>query len=442
MPKNIDNLSQPLRTSVKLAYAGPAFVLSLLGIIFYAYLPKFYAESYGLNLAVIGYIILACRAFEAVSAPIIGYLSDRIKEGRRKSFMRLSFLPLAGSFYCLLNPLSFLPLEAVMIWFATFSFLFFLFLVLLAIPYEALGPELASDYDERTRLFTFREGAIILGALFAILLPEALKTASSDQKTVFQAIGIIYGLLLVAAVTNCLKWVPEKKLPEHKIPANPFFSGIREIMLNKNFFVLLSAYMVSVFGASLPATLIFFFVQDVLGSRLGGAYLLLYFVVGFMFVPVWGKLAIMFGKKKVWIWSMLISSGAFMFMLILKQGDESVYALLVAVSAIGLGGTQLIPPSMQADIIDTDEKKYGSRREGQFAGLWTITKKSAAAISTGLAFPILAYYGYKINLSIGATTVVNSPQALQMLSFLYAGVPCLCNFISILILSRYNDSKS
>lgn len=425
-----------LRT--KIAYSLPALALSLLGIAFYVYLPKFYAEVVGVNLAVLGYIILASRVFDAFTDPVIGYISDRIqhKRGRRKSLMLWALVPLVLSFYFLLVPPASLSVEDGTIWFAVFTFAFFLFWTIVTIPYEAWGPELSTDYDERTRIFSFRDGALVLGTLFAAILPKAIETAAGDQRQTFQAVAFLYGLLLVGAVLTCLRLVPEKKIDLAKRSTQWIHKSFLEVLRNRHFLVLLAAYTIAGFGTALPATLIFFYVQDFLGSKSGGTFLLLYFLIGFMFVPVWSKLAVIVGKKKAWIWSMAINTGAFVGVLGLTKGDEFSYGVLVAISAVGYGGTQIIPPAMQADVIDVDELQYGTRREGQFVGLWSICKKLAAALGAGISFPILASYGYEV----GGSN--NSADALQMLSFLYAGVPSLCNMISLALVSQYTLDKA
>ena len=45
--------------------------------------------------------------------------------------------------------------------------------VAMVIPYEALGAELTFDHDRRNRLFGWREGAMILGTVFAAVLPDS-----------------------------------------------------------------------------------------------------------------------------------------------------------------------------------------------------------------------------------------------------------------------------
>lgn len=431
----VNSAQVPLR--IKLGYALPALVLSLLGIAFYVYLPKFYAEVVGVNLAMLGYIILASRIFDALTDPLIGYISDRLEHhrGRRKTMMLWALVPLILCFYFLSVPPSFLSPENGTIWFASFTFAFFLFWTMVTIPYESWGPELSTDYDERTRLFSFRDGALVLGTLFAVLLPEAIRTATSNDRQTFQAIAMLYGLLLFGVVLTCLRIVPEKKLDKSKISKKFFLKNVWEVLQNRHFLVLLAAYTISGFGAALPATLIFFYVQDVLGSKGGGAFLLLYFLIGFMFVPIWSKLGVHWGKRNAWMWAMAVNTGAFIGVLSLGKGDSLTYGILVAISAVGYGGTQIIPSAMQADVIDVDELKYGDRREGQFIGLWAISKKLAAALGAGIAFPILANAGYQVG------SANNSPDALQMLSFLYAGVPSLCNMLSLAILSQYSLGK-
>ena len=55
-----------------------------------------------------------------------------------------------------------------------------------------------------------------------------------------------------------------------------------------------------------------------------------------------------------------------------------------------------------------------------------LPKKLSAALGAGIALPILAYAGYVPNAEQSESTVF-------ALRFLYAGVPCICNFIAIII---------
>ena len=193
---------------------------------------------------------------------------------------------------------------------------------------------------------------------------------------------------------------------------------------------MLLAYTVAAFGAGLPATLIPYYVEYVLGAKDFSLYLTIYFFVGFLCLPLWVYLSSKLGKKETWVLAMLVNTGAFAGVFFLGKGDLTAYAILVAISALGYGATLAIPSSMQADVIDYDEMQHGSRREGQFIGFWSVSKKLAAALGAGGALAVLDLSGYTPNIEQSANTVFT-------LRFLYAGAPCICNFAAILIAWHY-----
>ena len=73
---------------------------------------------------------------------------------------------------------------------------------------------------------------------------------------------------------------------------------------------------------------------------------------------------------------MAINTGAFVGVFFLGPGDAAIYGILVFLSGIGFGATLAIPSAIQADVIDYDELLTGERREGQYIGLWSISKNS------------------------------------------------------------------
>jgi len=90
----------------KIAYAAPAYALAVVGIPIYVYIPKFYTDIVGVNVVLMGYILLSVRIFDAITDPAIGYISDRIKTpfGRRRPFIAGGSLFVSLSIYFLFNP--------------------------------------------------------------------------------------------------------------------------------------------------------------------------------------------------------------------------------------------------------------------------------------------------------------------------------------------------
>jgi len=141
-------------------------------------------------------------------------------------------------------------------------------------------------------------------------------------------------------------------------------------------------------------------------------------------LPAWVLLSRRIGKKWAWIASMGINTGSFVGVFFLGPGDAPIYGVLVFCSGIGLGATIALPSAMQADVIDYDELLTGERREGQYIGLWSISKKLAAALGVGVSLSILSYAGYTPN-------VEQSETVRMTLRILYALVPSLFNLLGL-----------
>jgi GPH family glycoside/pentoside/hexuronide:cation symporter len=424
----------------KVAYAAPAFALAIVGIPVYVYIPKFYTDVVGVNIAMLGYLLLAVRLFDAVTDPAIGFLSDmtQTRFGRRRPYIAGGAIFLSLSMYFLFNPPQASPLFETA-WFGVTIFCLFLFWTAIVVPYESLGPEITFDYDERTTLLGMRDGALIAGTLAAASSPAAvawafnLSPTDEGERAKFFWIAVLYAPLLIAFCWWCVLSIRERpQLFQGK--KQGLLQGLREVSQNRPFIILLISYIVAAFGSNLPATLILYYVEYVLQSKQADLFLLIYFVTGVLFLPGWIYMARKLEKKVTWLAAMAINTGAFTGVFFLGPGDVYLYGVLVFLSGIGFGATLAIPSAMQADVIDYDELLSGQRREGQYIGIWSITKKLAAALGVGIALSVLGGVGYTPN-------VEQSEQVQFTLRVLYALVPSLCNIAAFVIALAYPVSR-
>ena len=424
--------SERVPLGLRISYALPALALAVVGIPVYVYMPKFYTDVMGLSAATAGSVLLAIRLFDALSDPPCGWISDwtRTSLGRRRPYILFGAFALAASLWGLFHPPSWSG-DALRWWFSITVFSVFLFWTIVEVPYEALGPEITLDYDERTRLLGLRDGFVLLGILIAAAFPTLLgvllrlpETAAGDRTT-FRLMGGLYAPFLVTACLVCAARVHER----HPLGSWPsaelsFRENLKASLKNRPFVILLCAYTVSAFGSNLPATLILYYVQYVLGSSKADVYLMIYFVTGIVFLPGWIRLATAFGKKEAWMAAMAINTGAFVGVFFLGRGDDWLYAALVFLSGIGFGGTVALPSAMQADVIDYHQWLTGERLEGFYIGVWSVAKKLAAALGVGAALMLLGHAGYEPN-------VVQSEPVLFRLRVLYALAPSLCNALAM-----------
>ena len=436
--KTVAHKAVPL--SKKIAYAAPAYALAVVGIPIYVYIPKFYTDVIGVNVMVVGYILLSVRIFDAITDPAIGFVSDRTmtRFGRRRPYIA------GGSFFVSLSMyFLFFPPEAsdsyYALWFMGWIYALFFFWTLVSVPYESLGPEITFDYHERISLFGIRDGFLIAGTLAAASSPALvtwlfdLSDTVQGERAKFFWMAVIYAPLVIGLSWWCVIAIKERP---HKPVDRPMgvLKGFRQMGRNRPFLILLIAYTISAIGNNLPATLILFYVEYVLSSDLADLFLMIYFVTGIVCLPGWILISHRIGKKRAWLASMAINTGAFFCVFFIGPGDTVIYGVLVFLSGVGFGATLAIPSAIQADVIDYDEWLTGERREGQYIGLWSISKKLAAAVGVGAGLSILGSAGYVPN-------VEQSEQVKLVLRTLYALVPSVCNLIAILIAMAYPISS-
>jgi glycoside/pentoside/hexuronide:cation symporter, GPH family len=288
--------------AVKAAYGAPAFALAAIGIPIYVHLQKFYTDVVGVDVALLGLLILASRIFDAVTDPILGWISDRTRTrfGRRRPYVLGAAPPLALAIVLLFTPPAALDGSAAAAWFGATIFLVFLFWTAVVVPYESLGPEITFDHDERTTVMGVRDGLLLVGTLVAAVAPAILQAAlglgesADDERRKFFAMSVVYGGLVVLLCAVCVAVVRERAAAERP-----------------------------------PATLIFYYVEYVLGAR-ADLFLALYFVVGIVCLPGWIVLARRFEKKQAWLAAMAINTGAFLGVFFLGEGQTVAYGVLVA----------------------------------------------------------------------------------------------------------------
>jgi GPH family glycoside/pentoside/hexuronide:cation symporter len=399
------------------AYAAPALPLGMLYFPVYVYLPPFYAAR-GVDLAVLGAILLGARLLDAVTDPGMGVLSDRLhtRWGRRRPWLALACIPILISAWAL-----FVPPEAPSALYAG-GWLVALTLAwtMAMTPYYAWGAEMATGYAERSRVTSWRESAGLAGALLAAVLYAGAAPAEGLWR-----IALALTLLLPLATIWAVMRAPEPR--DWSTRRLPLREAAATALANRPFLRLLLAYFLNGAANGLPAALFLFFVEHRIGApELAGPLLALYFFAAILGAPVWVALAARFPKHRVWCGAMIYASAIFACALALGTGDTTAFAVIAGLSGLALGADLALPPAMQADVVDADTAATGEQRTGAYFAVWSVATKAALALSGGAALAILGGVGFE-----AAAGAVNTEAALWTLTLLYAGAPVVLKLLAV-----------
>ena len=421
-----------LAKTTLLAHGQMVIPLAVIGLPVNIYIPPFYGDTLGLDLALVGFILFAARLTDVITDPLVGRLSDLTKTrwGRRRPWV-LAGVPMM----MMASYLLFFPPEIVSVWYLLSSvMLIYLGFTFIVIPYGAWGAELATDYNERSRITGYREIFLLVGVMLAITAPllsglggaelpegEEPKTASREAMA---ALGYLI-LVLMPICAGILFWKvkePKPVLVRHQ----PFFKSVRSVLRNGPFRIILLSTMFSALAGSFNGALAILFFDHVARLEAIEGQLLIFTMIamGFLGAPIWIWAAKNFQKQKVLACAGAVSLCAFALVPVIiywlrpVAPDAVFWAFLATSSLQGLciAAGPILSQSILADIIDLDTIKNGSQRAGfLFAFLGMIRKIFDAA---GLiALPIIAYFSFNPKLE------ENTPEALFVVLAMYCLVP-------------------
>jgi len=391
----------------------------------------FYGEVLKVPLGIMGLIFIATRVIDAIQDPVIGLISDKFTHRGprgRLTFVALMLPLMIGGFYMLFHPPAGVIADSTLLatWLFVALFVVHLGYAGVSISYHAHGAELTDDYNERTRVTVGREVFGLMGMTLAVVLPTVF-TAQFGEMTGYVYMGLIFIPIAILFALPTLLWSPPsahppvvRENPEAHVryfrnwlvglaPALarptrnmegsltlrslvPFFAPLK----NRLFRRLLLVFIVNGSALGVAVSVMLFYVEHVLkGNKLqAGMILLVYFGAAAASVPLWLLLSRRYSKTAAWFIAMVMTAAAMALAVFLGAGDFALFMPIAIITGFGIGADYGLPPSVLADIINSEEGKDTRGDTGAYFGLWALSTKLATAIGAAGSLPVAAILGF------------------------------------------------
>lgn len=347
---------------------------------------------------IIAFII--ARIIDAITDPVVGYLSDNSKSkyGKRSIFMMLGGLPLG-----IFTIMYFFPPKsseiATLIFLSVVGGLYFTAYTFVAAPYNALIPDLASNKNERLNLSTSQSTFRLIFTGIAMILPGILisKLGGTNTETGIRATVIIISILAVIGVYACVFLLDEKKFSKnnevkHK-KSTGFFDSLKK-MNEKEIILYFLGYFFFFSGFNILRGVMNYYISLVMKremSYLTVTTLILFGVAG-LFFPVTNKLGKKYSYKKILILDMILLIIGTIGLIFINENSYSFAYLFFVICGMGLSGAAFIfPQAMLSELSVKVSKIKNTSLEGFMFGIQGMFLKLAFLVQQVIQAVVLTF---------------------------------------------------
>ncbi len=415
-------MAQPVSVIAKVAYGVGSVAYGVKNNGFDYFFLIFYSQVMGVDAALVSLALLIALVFDAISDPLVGYLSDNTHSrwGRRHPFMYAAALPVALGYMLIWNPPSSLEGNELFPYLTALAVVVRTLITLYEVPSSALVAEMTEDYDERTSMLSYRyffgwTGGTLMAAFALAYLLVPTETISNGMFNIagFSSMGIIAGaaifLAIMASALGTHRYIPNLKSPPAKTPmtVRRIYSELWETLANRSFAALFLAALFGAIATGMGAGLNYYinsFYWEFSTDQISvlSISVVVSALLGFLISPLASRAL---GKKRG---AIIVGVLAFtvaplpvalrLFGLMPENGEPLLFPVILTVTVVDVAliiTFQTLMSSMIADLVEDSERQTARRSEGVFFAAVTFTRKmvqglgvvSAGAVLTIAQFP-------------------------------------------------------
>lgn len=436
------------KLSSKLAFASADFFGGgSFNIINFLY-PGFLALTVGVNPFWISFIMLVARGWDAITDPIMGYISDHTHSrfGKRRIYLMISAPLVLVGMYFLFFPYNFSS-ETIRVIAALVSYLVFTTIqTSIMIPYYSLSSEISFDYHERASYNSYRLGFSILASIICVAVPGIMVGMFNDASTGYQVMSLTFGVLFGLSVLMTGLFVKEEiKTPV--ISSKFSFKELSKPLSLKPFRQYLGMFLVLQMSMAIMSGLFFFYVDFYItkdltasgtGTVVGMIAAALMFSMQIVALPIYINMIVKKGKTFAYRFgaTMWIVTALLLFFVPANVNPIVIY-LLGALMGFGISGPGLVPHTMYGDVVDAGQIKFHDRLDGQMSGFTNFINKVAQAVGLALVMFIIGLAGFESQ-DLTLPPIVSQPDnAMLAIRIIMALTPLLLMTIGIFISYKY-----
>lgn len=415
-------------------------------------------QNFGFSPLAWGFIFFAPRAFDAITDPIMGFISDntRSRWGRRRPYVFAGAILLGISYIAMWQLNRENSLQFNFYYFMGFSLLFYLGLTIFSVPYVAMGYEMSDDFHERTSIMAIAQfigqWAWVIAPWFWVIVydPNMFEDVATGVQTLSIWVAIPCALLAMIPALFIKSRSTLDRDDFKTISLGSMVSSVVEILIST-----FQAFLIPQFLRLAIATFLVFnsfniiasftfliIVHHMFGGDPGaaGKWPAMHGCVGalcttFLVIPVVTQMSKKLGKKQTFIISQAISIiGYILFWFLFVPGKPQLFLWALPFHSFGIGGLFTLMMSMTADVCDIDEYQTGKRREGTIGAVYWWMVKFGHAFAGLLAGIILWWVDFDPD-------PVATQESINGLRFFYSALPILGVLGAIGVMWNYDVTE-
>lgn len=383
----------------KIVYGSGDLGFSMNNSIITAFFSVFMVTVVGMPPGLVAIIFIVGRSWDFINDPIIGHLSDRTRTrwGRRRPFLLFGAIPFGLSFTLLWLGPDF-SRTGLIIYYSLAYIIYEALATTVYMPYFALTPELTDDYDERTKLTSFRMMFNIIGSLTAYILPLLIIGNDWTQATKQDVITMALIAGAIAATPILFVFFGTKEKQEYQRENLPkFFPSLKAAFKNRPFVFGALMYLFTWMTIIVVESNLQFFIIYVVERQSQSMIIMVsIFVTAIFALPIWNWVSKHWNKRYAYISG--VAFWAVVMMVLIFMTPETPFwliLLLCVMAGIGVSAAQVLPWAIIPDAIEWEEWQTGQRNEGMFYSLITLMGKVGMAIAQPLSLLVLQFMGFK-----------------------------------------------